>query len=457
MNEAYRETPDADMNCIPGFPLRPVVYGRKPPCLAIPETVVAAILCLTFVFLASCSAPASETATPAAPKERVYDAKFMITPDISRNGADVELRISQDRPLLRELSMPFDARLIKDISGDGQVSIDNGRVCWLPPADGGKMHWFATIPHLRDGKSYDAYIGRDWAIFRAEDIIPPTSTRAMAGSTSRTTLVFELPDGWSAVTEYFRRSNAFNVTNSLRRFDRPSGWILLGKLGTRHETIAGIRVTVAAPVGQAVRRMDILALLNWTLPEIVRLLPAYPRRLTVISAGDPMWRGGLSAPRSFYIHADRPLISENGTSSVMHEAIHVGLGSGAVSGADWVIEGLAEYYGLEILRRSGTISERRYQDARSKLKKWGNDVKSLCVAASTGAVTARAVTLLAQLNDEISKKSKRKHDLDDVFREVAASTDKISFQWLRDVAAGLAGGQSEVLSDKSLNNCINQP
>ena len=148
-----------------------------------------------------------------------------------------------------------------------------------------------------------------------------------------------------------------------------------------------------------------------------------------------MWRGGLSAPGSFYVHAERPLISENGTSTIMHEAMHIGLSVSAVKGADWIIEGLAEYYSLEILRRSGTISARRYQSAISELARWGSNVKTLCTDPSTGAVTARAVTLFAKLNNEIGKQSARKYNLDDVVRRVQRSRSKISPQRLREIAA----------------------
>ena len=168
-----------------------------------------------------------------------------------------------------------------------------------------------------------------------------------------------------------------------------------------------------------------------------------------------MWRGALSAPGSFYVHAERPLISENGTSTIMHEAIHIGLSVDAVAGADWIIEGLAEFYGLEILRRSGTISEKRYGSARSRLASWGKKTRSLCADPSIGAVTARAVGLLADLNEEISENSNQQYDLDDVMRRVASLSDKISAQQLRDIAEDLIGSDSEVLSDKSLNNCEN--
>ena len=196
-------------------------------------------------------------------------------------------------------------------------------------------------------------------------------------------------------------------------------------------------------------------MLNWILPDLVRLLPSFPRRLTIISAGDPMWRGGLSAPRSFYIHAERPLISENGTSTIMHEVIHLGMGVDAVSGADWIVEGLAEYYGLEILRRSGTISEKRYRAAKSELARWGESAKTLCADSSTGAMTARAVTLFTRLNDEIRRTSEREFDLDDIVRRLASSRGKISVQKLREMVTDLAGAEVHVLSDKELNNCEN--
>jgi hypothetical protein len=107
------------------------------------------------------------------------------------------------------------------------------------------------------------------------------------------------------------------------------------------------------------------------------------------------------------------------------------------------------------LRRSGTISEKRFRTARAELAKWGRKARSLCQDPSSGAVTARAVTLFGKLNDEIRKKSARKYDLDDVLRRIASSGNRISAQQLGDIVADLVGGESELLSDKAVNNCEN--
>jgi len=131
------------------------------------------------------------------------------------------------------------------------------------------------------------------------------------------------------------------------------------------------------------------------------VFPRDPAKLLVVGAGDPMWRGGLSAPNSYFMHADRPLVSENGTSSLVHELVHVFSRISDTDNSDWISEGIAEYYAIEVMRRAGGLSEDRYQKVREHLIKWSKPVKSLRTETSTGPVTARAVLLLQELDREI--------------------------------------------------------
>jgi hypothetical protein len=292
-----------------------------------------------------------------------------------------------------------------------------------------------------------------WALFRASDIIPPAETRTALGATSKTSLSFALPSSWSSVTQYKGRNDQYQIDNPDRRFDRPTGWILLGQLGVRTEKIAGIQVKIAAPKNHGARRMDMLALLSWTLPEANRLFPGLPARLTIISAGEPMWRGGLSAPSSLYLHASLPLISENGTSTLMHEVVHIGMRASAADNADWIIEGMAEYYGLQLLLRSGTITENRYARALTSLKSWSKEAQSLCSRSSRGATTAKSMVLMHDLDQEIRTGSDHMHNLDDVMNALSNLDQKISIaDFVKEVAAVLPTG-STVLDDAELNLC----
>jgi hypothetical protein len=412
------------------------------------------LLALTAAIAASaCSLSLAESAEADESSGRIYQIEYIVTPDAEAGGAWVEMKLSQSSHLLREVNMRAPAGRISTPGGDGEFSLIDERLIWSPPAGGGSLRWFAHIDHQRNGDSFDAYISADWAIFRAEDVIPQAATRTLRGASSETTLSFNLPSGWSSLTEYFGRDHSYRIRNSNRRFDRPAGWIILGDIGVRYDRIAGLRVNVAAPVNQGFRRTDILALLNWTLPEVLRMFPDFPKRLTVIGAGDPMWGGGLSGPRSLFIHASLPLISENATSTLLHEIMHIALGGGADEGMDWIVEGIAEYYGLVILRRSGTISDRRYAAAIRKQSEWGSSVDHLCDSSSSGAITARAVTILDKLDHEIRTMSNSRKSLDDVVLALAASGEAITLDEFVTIVREMTGSDPDALSASNLPGC----
>ncbi|MCH7821712.1 MAG: hypothetical protein IIA07_06815 [Proteobacteria bacterium] len=383
-----------------------------------------------------------------------YQIAYTIKPNPVDQTLDVTLKLRQSRSLLREMTMRPDSR-VSEIRANGELEINAGTVRWRPPVHGGTISWRVKVEHERNNNGYDAWLGPDWGLFRAEDIIPRVATRTRKGAHSDTRLLFELPDQWSVVTQYYGNNHQFHARNPERRFDQPSGWIVMGKIGVRRETIAGTRVAVAGPVANSVRRMDMLALLNWTLPELGRILPALPSRITIVSAGEPMWRGGLSAPQSMFVHADRPLISENATSTVLHEVMHLALAIKAAENFDWIVEGLAEYYSLELLLRSSTISPTRYRTAKSDQATWAQSVKALCRSTSTGATTAFAVTVLTSLDQEIRDSSDGTANLDDVVRKLWQSSAPVELVTLIEIVEQLTGSRPAALRIDNLPGCHN--
>ena len=408
---------------------------------------------LCAAWLAACGAPASES----EPGSASYGLAYEVTALPADGSVIVELSVSQGDDLLREMRFDADPDRYSDFDGDGDLSVADGRVTWSPPSGGGILRWRVHVPNQRNSSGYDAWLNKSWGLFRAEDIIPRAATRTLIGVSSETSLRFSLPTNWSAVTEYMKINGQFRVLNPERRFTQPSGWIVLGNLGVRRERIAGTRVAIAAPDNQGVRRMDMLALLNWTLPELARIVPTMPKRLTVVSAAEPMWRGGLSAPQSVYIHADRPLISENGTSTLLHEVVHVALAANAVGEFDWIVEGLAEYYSLQLLRRSGTITESRFNSALSQLSEWAQSADSLCAESSSGSSTALAVTILAALDHEISAKSDAEKSLDNVLQTLMQTSAPLSLDSLTNASNEVIGQNPDALHIDKLPGCRNIP
>ena len=417
----------------------------------LPAQLLSVLLCAQLLGACGQTLPEANAATG----DLEYRLDYRVSLRNDSPAAAVELILRQPRHLLREVRFDIDPNRFSKLAADGELSIDRNVVRWLPPAAGGTLHWDVLVPRLRGDAAYDAWIGDRWGLFRAEDLIPRAATRTLKGAYSNTTLRFELPPGWSVVTPYRELDGHFPVVNDNRRYDEPAGWIAVGELGVRRDTIAGARVVIVAPRGSKVRRMDMLAMLNWTLPELARLVPRMPERLTVVSAGEPMWRGGRSGPASLYLHADRPLISENGTSTLLHEIVHTVMPMQSGDGYDWIVEGLAEYYSIELLRRSGTLSARRQELAVAAQRDWGRESSALCGAESAGSTTARAVTVFVELDREIRHVSAGAANLDDVVARLLESRSRVDLAALADASAAVMGEKSETLNIDRLPGCRN--
>lgn len=339
-------------------------------------------------------------------------------------------------------------------SSDGKWKLEGSeRGVWTPGKGKTTLSYRVRISHPRDKGRYDARMTEDWALLRGDDLVPSARLNQQDGTELVARLAFDLPKGWRGVETGWPRigKNRFRIDNPTRSFDRPTGWILAGKIGTRRAKLGETDVTVAAPVGEGMRRMDILTLLTFVWPEAQAVFPRDPGKLLIVGAGDPMWRGGLSAPNSYFMHADRPLVSENGTSSLVHELVHVFSRIRDTDKSDWISEGLAEYYAIELMRRAGGLSEDRYQKVREHLIEWSRSVDSLRRENSTGPVTARAVLLLQELDREIRQATKdaQPRSLDDVTRGLMR-LDKASTKDFIEIAENVLGGPSEVLDTKLL-------
>lgn len=377
-----------------------------------------------------------------------YKVRFLPEED----QAEVQL-ILEEGEAVRSLQFDLgDEGYYSDFEADGewlQETPEQG--VWQPSEGKARLSYRVRISHPRDNGRFDARMTDDWALFRGDDLVPPARLNQKDGVELISRIAFELPKGWKSIETGWPRigKNRFRVDNRERLFDRPTGWMLAGKLGTRRAKLGETDVTVAAPVGEGVRRMDILTMLTFVWPQVQHVFPRDPAKLLIVGAGGPMWRGGLSAPNSLYMHADRPLVSENGTSSLVHELVHVFSRIKDTDRSDWISEGLAEYYAIELVRRAGGMSEDRYQEVREHLTKWSRKVDSLRTEHSTGPVTARAVLLLQELDKEIRKRSKSRHSLDDVSRGLMR-LDKVSTEDFINITETLLGGGSEVLDTRLL-------
>lgn len=377
-----------------------------------------------------------------------YQVKFLPESD----QAEVSLTLEKGEAVQRLAFNLGSKGYYSDFSADGTWTQDGPESgTWLPGKGRSSLTYKVRISHPRANDTFDARMTPDWALLRGDDLVPSARLSKDDKVELVARLQFELPKGWNGIETGWPKigENKFRIDNPSRQFDRPTGWILAGKIGSRRTQLGDTDVTVAAPVGEGMRRMDILTLLTFVWPEAQAVFPRDPAKLLIVGANDPMWRGGLSAPNSIFFHADRPLVSENGTSSLVHELVHVFSRIRDTDKSDWISEGLAEYYAIELVRRAGGMSEDRYQAIRKKLMGWSKKVDSLRTDDSTGPVTARAVLLLQELDREIRKNTDNQRSLDDVTRGLMR-LDKASTKDFIEISENVMGRGSEVLDSKLL-------
>lgn len=351
------------------------------------------------------------------------------------------------------LTFNIDPERHRNFSGTGDLERGPTSVAWSPPLDKGTLTFDFKVDNVLKGGTYDSRMTDAWAVFRGDRLIPPVRSLASTRLYAETTLHFTLPPGWSILTRYPERGgHRYVIEDPARRFERPTGWMIAGKIGSRQATVAGVSAIVATPAGDAARRQETLAFLGWNLPHVTSLFPAFPKRVLIVRAGEPMFRGGLSGPASLFLHSARPLVTENRTSPLLHELVHVAMGIRGDATSDWIVEGLAEYYSIELLRRSGGISARRFREATALQGTRGQRAPDLFVGASTGAVTARAVSVMLAVDAEIKEATRGKASLDDVARDLAKRRGEVSLSLFQTLAAKAAGRPVRALERTTLIN-----
>lgn len=383
-----------------------------------------------------------------------YELTYLVAFEPSTQGARVTIKVDKGE-LLKRVRFNNSRGVYSNIHANGKLTFKDKHVEWDLPKGDARLSYFVTLTSKRDPGKFDALVTEKWAIFRGDDLIPAIHTFEAAGAYSIATMDVSLPDDWGGIETGWprKKGNIFTIDNPDRRFDRPTGWMIAGDIGTRRATISKSAIAVSAPKGENFQRMDSLTFFNFVWPEVYSAFKETPKKLLVVGAGDPMWRGGLSASNSLFLHAGRPLVSENGTSPLLHELTHMvtrisGMTS-AKTNDDWIAEGLAEFYSFELLYRANGMTKSRRSKIIKNLGKWGAEVKHLRKSKSTGPLTARAVVLLDELDKEIRKRSNNKYNIDDVTRDLMVIR-KVSLDDLQKSVEKLIGSKIDTLNSALL-------
>ena len=392
-------------------------------------------------------APLALSAPVWAAKKVDLDYHVRLLPQSDQ--AEVRLTLAKGEAV-RSLDFDLgDGSYYSDFKADGQWQLSPGkhaRGLWRPSGDKPSLTYRVSISHGRKSGSFDTRMTPTWALLRGDDLVPPARLDQQDGIELVSRLQFELPNGWQSVETAWPRigKNTFRIDNPSRLFDRPTGWMLAGHLGSRRTRLGETEVSVASPHGQGMRRMDVLTLLTFVWPQVQAVYPRHPKKLLIVGANDPMWRGSLGAHESIYLNTRLPLVSESGSSALVRELAQVFGRINDEHRSDWISEGFAEYYAIELVRRAGGMSDERYQALQAKLTRDSQKVTTLRGEQISPAQLAKAVMVLQELDREIRLKTRNKRSLDDVLRG-AMHLGAVSTKEFVQLAESVLGESSKVL------------
>ncbi len=326
-------------------------------------------------------------------------------------------------------------------TASGRLERRHGDLLWWPDGPYGRLTYTVPLNHRRpSGKGFDSYASGNWVVSRTSDLFPRAAALfrpdAETAPESRARLVFRLPDGWQAVTVMPSDAPFSYVVESPGRFDHPRGWLMLGHFRRVDVDAKGLALTVAAtpevtrdlaPIGQLFAR---------ALPVLRQLFGRIPSRLLIVTAPDPMWRGGLSGEDSFYIHGARPLRTPDKSSPYLHELFHVAAPFRPAPDAHWITEGLAELYSVEIQRRVGLLDQAGFERALRLMARhgvWGHDFTR---SREPALRNNSAPLVLYALDRQIRTATGGARGLDAAVSELAATGGPVSTaRFLRSVEA----------------------
>ncbi len=388
------------------------------------------------LFFSSCTANSSE---------RVVD--YVVTISDTHDTASVEIRVPNNH-WLRQLSFQLKHRRILDAATTSGELTQGNRLEWRPDQGDAVLRYSVAINEpdpQGHAKRFRALHSGEWMIMRLDDLFPPFRARFKKGEKAKTQLIINTPPQWKAYTGHSVEGDACRV-DADSTVSRPTGWMIAGgPLVARHDRYGPTYLSVVGPANHNVRSMELLSFSGLALGYLQTLFEDSPQKVLVVSSGDPMWRGGLSAPNALFVHTSRPLVSENGTSTLLHEWFHVVSGIRSEKGHDWITEGLAEYYSVKILAATGAITGARVSTIVERWQKRGKSVKTLTTSQASGEVTAKAAALFSALDLEIQAKTEGKKSLNHVVAGFQADK-KLNYERLSRAVKDALGKSSSVLS-----------
>lgn len=284
-------------------------------------------------------------------EERVLTWDYTVTVDDPASGTvDVAIRFGNLKGLVDRLGFLTESHqyTITDVKGVGsEVRPAPGGVVLNVANDVETLAFTVSVNRAAfKAGEYNAYLGPDWGVFRAESLALGFNYSYVEGTPFRwaATVRWDVPAGWSAEMALPRASGVERAFRLPEGEVLPRGFVALGKLDVATAAGAGKEFRLATIGEKLSYEADAFPYLEKATPYYAQVYgPVTGSVLLAIAAPSPMFRGGLGGTDSFYVH------SESDLRTLAHEYAHAWQLFGTVldpgAASVWIAEGDADYHG----------------------------------------------------------------------------------------------------------------
>ncbi|MBI4237393.1 MAG: hypothetical protein HY696_03110 [Deltaproteobacteria bacterium] len=367
-------------------------------------------------------------AAPPPPIRPNFSMEYVVTvPTDPYSPIGVETRL-QGGNEIQHVVWNFGDQVPEALTASGEIVPQGpGAWRWTPARIDGTVRYQIAPNHRRNVKGFDSYRAATWLLTRTSQLFPRKRYLSAHPIRGMSRVTFQLPPDWQVVSAMpalaARRFDALPRGSSIAA---PYGWLLMGQLDVVQLTIADVAVTLATPKEPTFDLTPLRETLVRALPRYQRLFGRLPPTLLVIAGPEPMWHGGLSGEDSLYVSQHLPLVSADYTPTLLHELFHVlqGFRKSSVR-ADWVVEGLAEYYSLHFARALHMITRAEFAKGVAKFDRQATWRANFSTSTDQRVLYNAAPLLLFYFDQLIREHSADQKSLRDVVHAVATA-DEIS-------------------------------
>ncbi len=373
-------------------------------------------------------------AQPASETKRILEWEYVVSiPDPASGNVHVEMTLRNLSGIIERVTLlTTDHRdPIANVTGTPEtlLTTETGGVSFAVDSNAEKLSFDVRVvrPAFKPGE-YLSWVGTDFVLFKAEALALAYTYRYFEGKPFEWVgkVKFVTPDTWRVEAPWTRDGpNAYRLPTGQVL---PRGYIVMGPFDAPEEHAVAGRTLRYVRLGEAGSyEPDFVDYIDRATPYYEAVYgPGTGPHLLAINAPDPMFRGGLGATDSFFVHESADL------RTLAHEYAHVfqqfSVEENPGRSAIWINEGDADYHSALSLLAAEVWSPAEvntFLDGLSKSREDEGLATARLVDAGYGTSLERfayhkGATVLRALDALMKRESNGAHGVADVMRRLNA-------------------------------------